>query len=221
MAYINRGENIYCGKRRKLMRKIIGIVAIVLLASGYAAGADYWHFGIGTKVAGVMPGKNYSNALGEGVLLTFGDPDTKFTTQIDFETWGVDFTKSGDYIMTSAITDPDTTYKIRQRRYSGLGLGIFEKYRAIDFSEALSAYLIGGFGGYFLDYKEEISDNGIILMQSKGLHSLGQIAAGLGFEGKLYQRVSGFIEGRFVGFINAKESDKNLVNGYVGMRYVF
>jgi hypothetical protein len=203
------------------MRRIIGIIAIVLLASGYAAGADYWHFGIGTKLAGVMPGKEYSNALGGGILLTFGDPDSKFTTQIDFDTWGVDFTKSGDYILTSPITDTIPTYKIRQRKYSGLGLGLFERYRAFDFSDALSAYVLGGFGGYFLDYKEEMSDNGTILMQSKGLHSLGQIAAGLGFEGKIYQRVSGFIEGRFVTFLNAKDSDKNLINGYVGMRYVF
>jgi hypothetical protein len=203
------------------MRKIIGIIAIVLLASGYAAGADYWHFGIGARVAGVMPGTEYSDALGGGILLTFGNPDSKFTTQLDFDTWGVSFHKAGDLIITSAITEPETTYKARERKYSGLGMGIFERYRIIDFSGTFSSYVIGGFGGYFLDYKQEESDNGTVLMQSKGLHSLGQIAGGLGFEGKIYQRVSAFIEGRFVGFFSADKSDKNLMNGYFGIRYIF
>jgi hypothetical protein len=191
------------------------------MASGYAAGADYWHFGVGTRFEGVITGKDFNNALGGGLMLTFGNPDSRFTTQFELDKWSVDYSKSGDSIPTTPIGSESPRYKVRERNYSGTGLGIFEKYRAFDFSEKYSAYIIGGVGGYFLDYKEEISDNGKVTLQSKGLHSLGQFAGGLGLEGKFNQRVLGFIEGRFVGFMNAQPRDKNLMKGYLGVRYIF
>jgi hypothetical protein len=209
-------------QKEKMMRKIFAVIAIILMASGYAAGADYWHFGMGMRLTGVMPGKVYSNALGEGILLTFGNPDSRFATQFDFDNWGVSYQKTGDLIRTNPITDTSATYKKREHQYSGLGIGVFERYRAIDFTERLSAYLIGGFGGYFLTSRQEESDAiGKVAMQSKGQHSLGQLSGGLGFEGKFNDHLVGFIEGRFVGILNASDSDKNLMNGYLGVRYIF
>jgi hypothetical protein len=203
------------------MRKIFIVTIIILMASGYAAGADYWHFGVGTRLAGVMPGKDYSNALGTGILVTFGNPDSRFTTQIDLDRWGVKYQKSGDLIITSALNVTPVTFKTRERQYDGLGVGIFEKYRAIDFLSVFSTYLIGGFGGYFLTYKEEASDNGTVNMQSKGQHELGQVAGGLGFEGQFNQHVFAFLEGRYIGLINANPTDHNIMKGYLGIRYVF
>jgi hypothetical protein len=205
-----------------MMRKIFGIAAIILIASGYAAGADYWHFGIGTRIEGVKTsGKDYHNALGGGLLLTFGNPDSRFTTQFDLDKWGVTYHINGDLVRTNSVTEPTPTYKVRDRNYSGLGVGMFERYRAFDFTDNYSAYVIGGIGGYFLDYKEEMSDNGVVTLKSKGLHSLGQLAGGIGFEGRFDQHILGFIEGRFVGFLNAQKTDKNLMKGYLGIRYIF
>jgi hypothetical protein len=203
------------------MRKIFIVIAIILMATGYAAGADYWHFGVGMRLTGVMPGNLYSNALGTGVLVTFGNPDSRFTTQFDLDSWRVKYSKDGDSILTSAINASTITYKIRQRRYSGLGVGIFEKYRALDFLNAFSTYLIGGFGGYFLTLNQEESDNGTVNMRSKGQHALAQIAGGLGLEGHFNQHVYAFVEGRFIGFINGQPNDQSITKGYLGVRYVF
>ena len=52
---------------------------------------------------------------------------------------------------------------------------------------ALPGDVLAGFGGYFLEYKQEESDNGAVRMTSKGLHSLGQLAGGLGLEGRFSQ----------------------------------
>jgi hypothetical protein len=207
-------------QKEKVMRKVLSIAAIILIAFGYAAGADYWHFGIGAKFDGVVPGKDYSNALGGGILLTFGNPDSKFTTQFDFDKWGVQYTKSGDRIKTSPLGQTDT-YKTREHKYSGLGVALLERYRAVDFSNAFSGYIIGGFGGYFLDYKREEADNGTVTMKSKGLHSLGQITGGIGLEGQINPHTMAFLEARFVGFIDPQDSDKNLMNGFLGIRYIF
>jgi len=216
------------------MRKIIGIAVILLMASGYAAAAEYWHFGAGVRLTGVMPGKDYSNALGVGVLLTFGDPDSRFTTQIDFDNWKVEYTKDGDTILYSTlqqIADGDSLYRLATHEYSGLGFGIYEKYRALDFSSALSAYVIGGFGAYFLDYlKEERNDFGTIESISYGLHSLFQLSGGLGLEAALSSHISSFVEGRFVGILNGQKQepgsqiereDSHLFKGLVGLRYAF
>jgi hypothetical protein len=202
------------------MRKIFSIAAIILIAFGYAAGADYWHFGVGAKFEGVIPGKNYSNALGGGLLLTFANPDSRFTTQFDLDKWGVQFTKSGDSVQTSAFGQPYTA-KLREQQYSGLGVALLERYRAIDFSNAFSGYLIGGIGGYFLDYKREEGSNGTVNMKSKGLHSLGQLSGGMGLEAQINPKTMAFLEGRFVGFINPQKSDKNLLKGYLGIRFIF
>jgi hypothetical protein len=203
------------------MRKIFIVAVMILMASGYASGADYWHCGVGAKLAGVMPGDIYSNTLGGGLLVTFGNPDSRFTTQFDVDKWGVKYNKSGDSILTSAYNATDTTYKMRERQYSGFSVGMFEKYRAVDFSNTFSAYLIGGLGGYFLNYKREESDNGTVNLKSKSQHSLGYISGGLGFESQFNQHVFAFLEGRYVELISTKDADQNIVKGYLGVRYVF
>ena len=205
------------------MKRILGIVAILLLASGYAAAADYWHFGVGVRVAGVIPGKDYENALGKGILITFGNPDSRFTTQMDLDSWGVTYTKAGDLVETSPAATPDSlkTYKLRNYEYTGLGAGFLEKYRALDFSTKLSSYVIAGIGGYFLDRKHEESDNGTITMRTTGMHSLFQIAGGVGFEGRLNGHISGFIEGRYVKIVSGDNLDNDLMKGYFGVRYIF
>ncbi|HBC45667.1 MAG TPA: hypothetical protein DEO84_06940 [candidate division Zixibacteria bacterium] len=203
------------------MRKIFIVAVMILMASGYAAGADYWHCGVGVKFAGVMPGKDYSNTLGGGLLVTFGNPDSRFTTQFDVDKWSKKYNKSGDTILTSAFGVIPATYKLRERHYSGLSVGIFEKFRAVDFSNAFSAYMIAGIGGYFLNFKWEESDNGTVNLKSKSQHSLGHLSGGLGLEAQFNQHVYAFIEGRYVALINAKEADKNIMNGYLGVRYVF
>jgi hypothetical protein len=210
-------------QRRELMKRIFGIVAILLLASGIASAAEYWHFGAGVRLTGVMPGDDYSNALGSGLLLTFGNPDSRFTTQFDIDTWDVIYTKDDSLVESSPLGTPDSlkTYKLRDYEYFGVGVGAFEKYRFFDFSPKFSSYVIGGIGGYFLNRKREAYESGILNMKSDGMHSLFQIAGGIGLEGKVTQHISGFIEGRYVTFVNGEDADKDLMNGYLGIRYIF
>jgi hypothetical protein len=204
------------------MKKIISIVGILLVLSGCATAAEFWHFGAGLRLTGVMPGKDYANALGGGVLLTFGNPDSRFTTQLDLDSWNVTYQKSDSLIR---IVDPNDTANVTVRErnfsYSGMGAGVYEKYRAFDFSQKISTYVIGGFGAYFLDRKREDQTNFVVSMKSFGLHSLLHWSAGLGFEGQITSHISSFIEGRFVGLISGNASDKNLLKGYLGVRYVF
>jgi hypothetical protein len=210
-------------QRRELMKRIFGIVAILLLASGIASGTEYWHFGAGVRLTGVMPGSDYSNALGTGLLLTFGNPDSRFTTQFDIDNWKVTYNKSDSLVENSPLGTPDSlkTYKKRDYEYFGVGVGAFEKYRFFDFSPKFSSYVIGGLGGYFLNRKREVYDSGILSLKSDGMHSLFQLAGGIGFEGKINQHISTFIEGRYVAFLNGKDADKNLFNGYWGIHYTF
>jgi len=208
------------------MRKIMGIAAIILLVSGYATAADFWHFGVGLRATGVMPSNDslYANALGVGVLLTFGDPDSRFTTQVDLDAWSVEYTKDGEVVEDSPIGTPDSakTYRLAQYEYSGMGVGFLGKFRAYDFSNTFSTYIIGGLGGYFLDLKRERrNDDGSITVKSNGFHSLIQYAGGVGLEGRLSQHFSSFIEGRYVGVISGDDSDPYFLKGYVGVRYVF
>jgi len=202
------------------MKRILSMVVIIVMASGYALAADYWHFGAGVRLTGVIPGDDYANALGGGVLLTFGDPDSRFTTQMDLDTWKVTYQKNGDYVLTSP-PGQDSTFKKRDHQYSGLGFGFFEKYRTFDFSR-FSNYLIGGAGAYFLDRKqEERLDFGGTAMKSFGFHSLIMLGGGLGFEGRLSEHFVSFIEGRYTFILSGDNLDKDLVNGYFGVRYVF
>jgi hypothetical protein len=216
------------------MRKIIGIVVILLMASGYAAAADYWHFGAGVRFTGVMPGKDYSNALGAGMLLTFGDPDSRFTTQMDFDTWSTQFTRDGSLVLDSVDYEsdpPDSTWRLAEHKYSGIGFGIYEKYRALDISSTFSAYFIGGFGAYFLDFqREERTDFQTVGFRSYGLHSLYQLSGGFGIDAAFSRHVAGFVEGRFVGILNGEKDDPtlkiqredaSLMKGFVGLRYTF
>lgn len=204
------------------MKKIFGIAMVLAMISGSALAGDYWHFGMGARLTGVMPGDDYANALGVGVLLTFGNPDSRFTTQLDFDDWGVTYTKTGDTVRTSPPRTNPVTYKLRDKEYSGLGIGIFEKYRAFDFGSRLSTYILGGFGGYFLDFKrEEPMDLGGTQLRSLGLHSLFMWAAGLGFEARLNDHLNSFVEGRYINVISGDAADADLKQGSFGMRYVF
>jgi hypothetical protein len=220
------------------MRKIIGAVVILLMATGYAAAADYWHFGAGVRLTGVIPGKHYSNALGMGGLLTFGDPDSRFTTQMDFDSWSVNYTQDTDSVFYSSLEDiqrGDFLWRLANQEYSGLGFGIYEKYRALDFSSGFSAYILGGVGAYFLDYMiEERTDQATVEYRSYGLHSLFQLSGGLGLEGRITRNFYTFVEGRVVAILNGKKldrtevtnpnverSDDNLVKGLLGLRYAF
>ena len=153
--------------------------------------------------------------------MTFGNPDSRFTTQIDFDRWKVNFQKSDYLVRTNPITVDPATYRIGKQEYTGMGLGIFERYRAIDLSNSMNAYLLGGIGGYFLDYQHEESNNGTVSMTAKGLHSLAQLSGGIGFEAKVYQGLLGFVEGRYTAFLSTNKRDNNLMNGYFGFRYVF
>jgi hypothetical protein len=191
------------------------------MLTGYAAAAEYWHFGAGVRLTGVVTGNDYANALGGGVLLTFGNPDSRFTTQMDVDSWNVTYQMTDSLIVIKYSDRTDSTVRDRDFSYSGLGVGFYEKYRALDFSPKFSSYLIGGFGAYFLDRKREDESNFLVTMKSFGLHSLLHWSAGLGFEGRLSQHVSSFIEGRYVGIISGSSADKDLLKGYFGVRYVF
>jgi hypothetical protein len=194
------------------MRNLVGIVAILFVAATSASAAEYWHFGLGIKGTAVVPGEDYSNALGMGVVATFGDPESKFTTQLDMDTWKVayDFDVAGD------------TLGEIEHEYSGLGFGIYEKYRILNLSSRFSPYIVGGVGAYFLELKRA-EDNGLGALQvrSQYLHSLFMAAGGLGFETGLGSHVSIFAEGRYV-FINGeRDVDKDLIQSYLGVRYRF
>jgi len=178
---------------------------MILFIAASAAAADYWHLGIGFRGTAVDPGGDYENTLGFGILISLGDPDSKFMTQLEVDRW-------------------ESVYDVGgfENRYSGFGVGFFEKFRLLDFSPRLSTYLIGGIGGYFLDYKrEEDVENIGIELRSKYLNSLLMTAAGLGFDFKMGQHLIAFTEGRYVYFPNGDDEDKPLTNGYLGFRYHF
>jgi hypothetical protein len=209
---------------------------MLLMASGYAAAAEYWHFGAGVRLTGVKPGPDYSNALGMGMLLTFGDPDSRFTTQMDFDSWGAEFTRDGERVLASTLEDlsrtpPDSIWRLAEHKYTGIGFGIYEKYRALDISSVFSTYLIGGFGAYFLDYqREERTDFQTVAFRSYGLHSLYHLSGGLGLDATFSRQVACFAEGRFVGVLNGEKQDPSLnikredasfMKGLLGIRYTF
>jgi opacity protein-like surface antigen len=185
------------------MKKLLGVVMILFVA-GSSAAADYWHLEVGFKGVGVMPGGNYENTLGYGVMAAFGEPDSRFNTQFEAESWVSTYDVSG-----------------YEHRYSGFGAGIYEKFRFLNISPSLSSYIIGGLGGYFLDFKQEEELDNIVQLRSTHLSSLFTLAGGLGFDFRLSQHVIAFTEGRYVYFPNGADVDKPLSNGYLGLRYLF
>lgn len=194
------------------MRNLVGIVTILFVTATSASAAEYWHFGLGVRGTAVVPGEDYSNALGMGVVATFGDPESKFTTQLELDSWKVayDFDVVGD------------TLGEIEHEYSGLGFGIYEKYRILNLSSRFSPYIIGGVGAYFLELKRA-EDTGVVGLQlrSQYLHSVFMAAGGLGFETGLSSHLSIFAEGRYVYMGSDRDEDTDLLQSYLGLRYRF
>ena len=187
------------------MKKYLGVVLILFL-TGSAVAAEYWHLGVGVKGTGVIPGGDYENTIGFGFLASLGNPDSRFTTQLEVDKWESVYDNAAGF----------------ENRYSGFGAGFFEKIRYWTPSPSFSSYLIGGIGGYFLDLKsEENVENVGIELRSRYLNSLFMTAGGLGFDYKMGPHVVAFTEGRYVYFPNGEDVDKPLTQGYLGLRYQF
>lgn len=194
------------------MRNLVGIIVILILSVSAASGAEYWRFGIGLKGTAVIPGEDYSNALGLGVVAAFGDPDSKFSTQLELDSWKVIY----DLDVVS-----DTLGEL-EHQYSGLGIGIFEKYRILDLSSRFSPYVIAGTGAYFLELKrEELTDVLGLQLRSQYLHSMFMMAGGLGLETGLNNHLWAFVEGRYVYISSDRDEDKDLIQSYLGIKYKF
>lgn len=194
------------------MRNLIGIIAILFVTAASSPAAEYWHFGLGLKGTAVIPGEDYSNAFGVGIIASFGDPDPRFATQFEVDNWKVTY----DFDIT---TD---TLPTLEHRYSGLGVGVYEKFRIFDVSSRFSPYVIGGLGAYFLELKrEELTDIQGLQLRSRYLHSVIMMAGGLGIEAGLNENFSTFIEGRYVYLKSDRDEDKDIVHSYLGVRYRF
>jgi opacity protein-like surface antigen len=190
------------------MKKLLGVVMILLIA-GSAAAADFWHLGVGFRGTAVVPGGDYENTIGFGVLASFGDPDSRFTTQFEVDDW-------------ESVYNVSVSGQTVEARYSGFGAGVFEKFRYWNMTNGLSSYIIGGIGGYFLDYKrQQFVETVGYELRSLYLNSLFMTAGGLGFDYNIGPHVIAFTEGRYVLFPNGKDEDKPLTQGYLGLRYQF
>ncbi len=191
------------------MKKALGIVLILLLA-GSATAAEYWHLGVGFRGTAVVLRDDIDNTFGWGMMVTLGDPDSRFTTQMEVDSWKSVYTIAGF-----------------ENHYSGFGAGFFEKYRVFDFTPNLSSYLIGGFGGYFLELKEEEDIEFVgIELRSKYINSYFMLAGGLGFDYRISPKLAVYTEGRYVDYPKRWSSgdeflDNSLLNGYLGARYSF
>ncbi len=194
------------------MRNLVGIAAILLVITASASAAEYWRFSLGIKGAAVVPGENYSNALGMGIVAAFGDPESKFTTHFELDTWKVVY----DFDV------PDDGLGDLEHQYSGLGFGIYEKYRILNLSSRFSPYVIAGAGAYFLELKrEEETDIVGLQLRSQYLHSLFMAAGGLSLETELTNHLGIFVEGRYVYIGSDRDEDKDLIQSYLGLRYRF
>jgi len=187
------------------MKNLISIIAILFVIAGSAAAADYWHFGIGLRGTGVIPGGDYANAVGIGVVAFFGDPDSRFNAQLEVDDWKVVYDFTG-----------------LEHQYSGFGFGIYEKYRILNQASRYSPYAVGGFGAYFLELKkEEMTDILGLQLRSQYIHSLFSMSGGAGLEFSLNSRVSAFAEGRYVALFSEFDTDKDLIQSFIGVRYLF
>ena len=178
------------------MKKFLFVVTMLVLISSVAMAADYWHFGIGLRAVGVFPkGNDYNNAMGEGLVLTFGNPDSKFTTQFEFDNWSVNYEKSNNTI-GYIVPGGDTTlhFKALKQEYKGLGIGFFEKFRTIEFLPGFSNYVIGGAGGYFLNYRYEDTNAPLVgtTIRSSGYNSTFMASGGLGFDGRINGHITAY-----------------------------
>ena len=210
------------------MKKFFLFVTILLVLSSSAMASDFWHFGIGLRAVGVIPKpQQYNKAMGEGLMLTFGNPDSRFTTQIELDKWAVTYRRSDEPIVIYNVTaDTTTRHSIASKfKYSGLSFGFYEKFRALDFSPALSAYVIGGLGGYFINgkYESSLAPFAGTVMRSRGFFSVLSAAGGLGFNARFNAHFDSFIEGRYVGLLGRQSGydSPDMIQTYFGVRYLF
>lgn len=196
------------------MRNLISvsIFGLILIIVGSAVAGEYWRFGLGFRGTAVVPGDDYSSAFGVGAIAAFGDPDSKFNTQIEFDSWKVVYDYWGS----------DTEFRGREFHYSGLGFGVYEKYRIFDITSRFSPYVLAGPGAYFLELKrEEMTDIVGLQLRSKYIHSLFSISGAVGVEARLRDKLGAFVEGRYVSIFSAHDEDKDLIQSYVGVKYNF
>ncbi len=194
------------------MKNLVSIMVFLLVISATVTAADFWHFSVGLRGTGVIPGEDYSNAFGVGVVASFGDPDSKFNTRFELDSWKVTYDYDGS----------NADFRGLEHNYSGLGFGVFEKYRFFNNSARFSPYGIGGLGAYFLELKreEETAISGLQL-RSQYIHSLFFASAGLGLETAITRRLTVSVEGRFVSIFSENNSDKDIIQTYLGMAYHF
>ena len=126
------------------MKRIIGVATIILILCGSAVAADYWRLGIGVRGEGVIPGGDHSNAFGAGVVVSMGDPDSRFTTHFEVDVWEVSYAYDGSD--SSLYYDSNGTRVGFEHIYSGFGAGIYEKFRMFNITSGISTYAIGGIG---------------------------------------------------------------------------
>jgi len=206
------------------MRKIVCLLAAFLMLTGYAAAIEYWKFEAGMKGVYVMPSDDYENAMGIGLVGDFVKPSSRFSVQVEFETWRVSY----DSTIQNPTTLIDSLYPVRENQYSAITVGAFLKYRTFNFTPSFSNYLIAGAGGDFISYKKDIieisaTDTNKVL-HSMYLHPRFMAAAGLGFEYNIFTRFTLFTEGRFLfllGKDTENEPDPNFIMAALGFRYKF
>jgi len=207
------------------MKKIIGVATIILILCGSAVAADYWRVGVGVRGESVIPGGDHKTAYGSGIIVSFGDPDSRFATQIEVDAWEVTYTYDGDIDNFYYLNDDGVLVGFK-RTYAGFGIGLYEKVGLYDLMFGISSYAIGGMGGYFLELKQEEvvePEPGVYTtdMRSKYLHARFMAAGGIGFDFNITKRLVGNIEGRYVYIESDIDLDDSLIKGFLGLKYSF
>jgi hypothetical protein len=211
------------------MKKIIGVATIILILCGSAVAADYWRLGVGVRGEGVIPGGDHANALGTGIVVSFSDPDSRFATQFEFDTWEVSYTYDGSddtQYYYRFITATDSVKTGFETIYSGFGAGLYEKVRLFNLISRVSTYAVGGIGGYFLELQQEeevelVPGYPTPEMRSKYLHARFMAAGGIGFDIDVAERWVAMIEGRYVYIESELDKDEPLMKAFLGLKYNF
>jgi len=207
------------------MKKIIGVATLILILCGSAVAADYWRLGVGVRGEGVIPGGDHKNAFGTGIVVSFSDPDSRFATQVEVDTWEVTYTYDGanrNLYYPNANGDSVGF----ERVYGGFGAGFYERARLFDLMSRVSTYAVAGIGGYFLELRQEELvelEPGFPTpeMRSQYLHARFMVAGGIGFDIDISDRLECNIEGRYVYIESELDIDEPLMKAFFGLKYNF
>lgn len=224
------------------MKRFLLIPALVLLLTVVSSGQDFWHVKASMQGMALMPGDDNGLAYGYGTMITFGYPDGAYDLGFEVQKWWRDYdlldglidSLSSDGLLYSK-GELITNKKYARNEQSSLAFAVLCRYKFYNLFSDFMLYSGVGVGFYFIQVEREEARQNVntgrweILDVNYYLETKAQGFVFLGLDGKLFEKIDLYFEGRMTFIPDWAPWDDwwdsiygpDVVSGNIGLRYSF